>query len=196
MNVWVTSAQHFWQAGGTLMPALFLLAFGIWYLSLSLYVPLARTTCLVKDLRAGNGGPCGPSVRSTGCPPPGHAGDDHLRKRQLAELHPYERDLRILRALVAAAPLVGLLGTVKGMIATFITLSGHGSTPMELLSVGISEALITTQVGLVIAIPGLVGIHASARKLAQLKNVFDRLALHAETSPCLPKAPGGQAVAR
>ena len=187
MNVWFISVQHFWKSGGTLMPALFLLAFVICYLSLSLYIPLAQITRHIKKLRVGTDRTCKQAV---------HADKENLRKRQLGELQPYDRDLRILRALVAAAPLVGLLGTVKGMIATFITLSGHGNTSMELLAIGISEALITTQVGLIIAIPGLVGIHASARKLTQLKNLFDRLRLHAEVRSCISEPTVKQVVAQ
>ena len=185
MNMWVTSAHHFWMSGGTLMPALFLLAFAIWYLSLSLYLPLAWTTRQIKKLHLDTAETEGRSVSSK--EPVSPAGDEHLRTCQRTELQPYTRDLRILRAFVAAAPLIGLLGTVKGMIATFITLSGHGNTSMELLSSGISEALITTQVGLVIAIPGLIGVHASARKLSHVQNLFDRCLLHAELHASMPK---------
>jgi biopolymer transport protein ExbB len=93
-------------------------------------------------------------------------------------LRPYEQQLSILRALVACSPLLGLLGTVKGMITTFIALGGRGVASMDMLSVGISEALITTQVGLVVAIPGLVGSHASARLIFYLRNALDRLCIH------------------
>jgi biopolymer transport protein ExbB len=67
----------------------------------------------------------------------------------------------LLHALVAAAPLLGLLGTVSGMIETFASLhgaSGHiGAHASEhTVAGGISIALITTQLGLVIGIPGLV----------------------------------------
>ncbi|MFW5781711.1 MAG: MotA/TolQ/ExbB proton channel family protein [Candidatus Muiribacteriaceae bacterium] len=63
----------------------------------------------------------------------------------------------ILRSLVNAAPLLGLLGTVTGMIHTFSVLnSGAGSHSM--LSSGISQALITTQLGLIAALPGIAAI--------------------------------------
>ncbi|MEM7601053.1 MAG: MotA/TolQ/ExbB proton channel family protein, partial [Verrucomicrobiota bacterium] len=56
--------------------------------------------------------------------------------------------------LIGAAPLVGLLGTVSGMLATFSGLAiSSGSAPVETISAGISRALITTQTGLVIAVP-------------------------------------------
>jgi biopolymer transport protein ExbB len=83
----------------------------------------------------------------------------------------------VLDGLVAAAPLLGLLGTVMGMIATFSTLSGRGTASMELLSGGISEALITTQVGLVVALPGLLAAHAVGRRVADLDAALDRIGL-------------------
>lgn len=66
-----------------------------------------------------------------------------------------ERRTRFLNTLVATAPLMGLLGTVIGMLATFTGLatSGGGET-VDVVSAGISEALITTQTGLIIALPG------------------------------------------
>lgn len=66
-----------------------------------------------------------------------------------------ERRARFLNTLVATAPLMGLLGTVIGMLATFMGLatSGGGET-VDVVSAGISEALITTQTGLIIALPG------------------------------------------
>lgn len=54
--------------------------------------------------------------------------------------------------LVAALPLLGLLGTVMGLLATFSEMS-NGSVGGELLSGGVADALITTQLGLVFAIP-------------------------------------------
>ncbi len=79
---------------------------------------------------------------------------DEIRGRVLA---PWRRDLRVLRICVGAAPLVGLLGTVTGMLATFAALSsGAGADKtMAMVAEGISEALITTETGLVVALPGL-----------------------------------------
>ena len=51
------------------------------------------------------------------------------------------------------APLLGLLGTVTGMIGTFGLITEHGTGDARLLSGGISEALLTTQFGLMVAIP-------------------------------------------
>ena len=71
---------------------------------------------------------------------------------QLASL---QRGLPALATIVAGAPLLGLLGTVIGMIKIFSVVATAGSGITEQLSSGISQALITTATGLVIAIPAL-----------------------------------------
>lgn len=63
--------------------------------------------------------------------------------------------LEIIRVLAALAPLLGLLGTVTGMINTFEILTLFGTGNPKGMAGGISEALITTETGLVVAIPGL-----------------------------------------
>lgn len=80
-----------------------------------------------------------------------------FRELHFSEIAPFERDLRVMKMCVTAAPLLGLLGTVTGMLATFAALSSGagGDKTMELVASGISEALVTTETGLVIAIPGL-----------------------------------------
>ena len=62
----------------------------------------------------------------------------------------------ILPVIAAVAPLLGLLGTVTGMISTFEIITEHGTGDPRMLSSGISEALITTQLGLIVAIPMLL----------------------------------------
>ena len=66
-----------------------------------------------------------------------------------------QRGLPALATIVAGAPLLGLLGTVIGMIKIFAVVATAGSGITEQLSSGISQALITTASGLVIAIPAL-----------------------------------------
>lgn len=63
--------------------------------------------------------------------------------------------LAIIGVLAAIAPLLGLLGTVTGMITTFDVLAVFGTGNAKAMAGGISEALITTQTGLLVAIPGL-----------------------------------------
>lgn len=63
--------------------------------------------------------------------------------------------LGMIGALAAVAPLLGLSGTVLGMLVSFEVISVFGTGNAQALSGGISEALITTQTGLLVAIPGL-----------------------------------------
>lgn len=68
-----------------------------------------------------------------------------------------KRRLPMIAVLVAAAPLSGLLGTVFGMLVTFTGIATQASSqPIDSISAGISAAMITTQVGLFIAIPGAI----------------------------------------
>ncbi|MFO8014398.1 MAG: MotA/TolQ/ExbB proton channel family protein [Phycisphaerae bacterium] len=89
----------------------------------------------------------------------------------LAEVPHLERSLSLLGALAGVAPLLGLLGTVSGMIATFDTISSVGTGNPRLLSGGISEALITTQLGLMVAIPLLLA-HAGLERWVQRREAM------------------------
>ncbi len=82
----------------------------------------------------------------------------------LREIPKLERFGSALTVFAAVAPLLGLLGTVTGMIATFDIITEYGTGDPKLLSSGISEALITTELGLIVAIPTLlVGSLLTAR---------------------------------
>lgn len=75
---------------------------------------------------------------------------------RLSLLDSVEQRLVFLSTLIAAAPLMGLLGTVIGMLGTFAAISlGAGSETAGLVAAGISEALISTQTGLFVALPGI-----------------------------------------
>jgi biopolymer transport protein ExbB len=67
-----------------------------------------------------------------------------------------EKNQRIIATIAYIAPLLGLLGTVSGMIKAFDTIAHHSVGDPTLLAGGISEALITTAAGLVVAIPAVV----------------------------------------
>ena len=79
--------------------------------------------------------------------------------------------------LAAAAPLLGLLGTVMGMVSTFDTIGKFGTGNARALAAGISEALITTQTGLVISIPGLIIGTLLKRRLDGLEDSIRRFGL-------------------
>ena len=67
-------------------------------------------------------------------------------------------EIRFMAALVAAAPLLGLLGTVIGMMDTFHATATAAATDASALADGIGKALVTTQAGLAAAIPGSLAI--------------------------------------
>ena len=71
-------------------------------------------------------------------------------------VHEMERFLTTLGSVAAIAPLLGLLGTVVGMIKVFSQLQLEGAGNAAALAGGISEALITTAAGLTVAIPALI----------------------------------------
>lgn len=71
-------------------------------------------------------------------------------------IHDLERYLNTLGTIAAVSPLLGLLGTVFGMIDIFASLMKHGSGDPSMLAGGISVALITTAAGLTVAIPSLI----------------------------------------
>lgn len=86
---------------------------------------------------------------------------DEVRSRFGEILNAYlarlDRQRAYLYVLIGTAPLMGLLGTVTGMLSTFQSMSAGGRTDtIDLIAGGISEALITTQTGLVIAIPAYI----------------------------------------
>jgi len=79
-----------------------------------------------------------------------------------------ERFLSFIAITAAAAPLLGLLGTVVGMIKTFALITVFGTGDPKALSSGISEALITTELGLMVAIPALL-IHAICTRIVRTR---------------------------
>lgn len=74
-------------------------------------------------------------------------------------LLPYTRRLTTVKMIARVAPLLGLFGTVSGMITTFTTIAFYGSANPAYLSDGIAEAMLSTQAGLLVAFP-LLFAHA------------------------------------
>jgi len=88
-----------------------------------------------------------------------------------------ERGLVILELVAATAPLLGLLGTVLGMVETFDAVSAQGPGQADVLSSGIKKALYTTVAGLSICIPSLVAYTWFRRKAESLALEMERLGL-------------------
>jgi biopolymer transport protein ExbB len=99
-----------------------------------------------------------------------------FREVRLALTALIERRARFLAMLVGVAPLMGLLGTVLGMLKTFVGIStSSGAETASVIAGGISEALITTQTGLMIALPGLFLVMLIQRKRQALEAQLARL---------------------
>ena len=84
--------------------------------------------------------------------------------------------LSVLSVSAAVAPLLGLLGTVTGIIKTFGDLSFSGAGQAEFISAGISEALITTEYGLVVAIPAYVAHAIFSRRAKSVLSDMEKIA--------------------
>ena len=93
------------------------------------------------------------------------------------EIHEMERYLNALGTIAAVAPLMGLLGTVIGMIKVFAEIMAQGTGQANLLAGGISEALITTAAGLVIAIPALICHRMLQRRVDEIVVYMEQEAL-------------------
>ena len=106
--------------------------------------------------------------------------DGHLESSLITEAGIFERGLGLLAAFAAIAPLLGLLGTVSGMVFSFDVLAKQGGGDPQALSGGIAVAMTTTQFGLIVAVP-IVLAHAvlrrrCARQLALLEAQASRFA--------------------
>ena len=93
---------------------------------------------------------------------------DSIEEAATAVVHDMERFLGALGTIAAVAPLLGLLGTVIGMINVFTALNLGGAGDSSALAGGISEALITTAAGLCVAIPAMISHRFFVRRVDTL----------------------------
>ncbi|WP_320043883.1 MotA/TolQ/ExbB proton channel family protein [uncultured Desulfobacter sp.] len=95
----------------------------------------------------------------------------------MSMVHGLERYLAAIAVFAAVAPLFGLLGTVTGMITTFDVITLFGTGNAKAMAGGISEALVTTQSGLVVAIPGFFMSALLFRRSHAAKNRLEEAAI-------------------
>ncbi|MBN1832199.1 MAG: MotA/TolQ/ExbB proton channel family protein [Deltaproteobacteria bacterium] len=98
--------------------------------------------------------------------------DDRLHAALLTHRNRLERWLGAIAMTASVSPLLGLLGTVSGMIATFKLMTLFGAGDPSSVSAGISEALVTTEMGLIVAIPALLAHALMSRKV---RNIYSQL---------------------
>ncbi len=172
--------------GGFVMPPLLAATALLWYALGWRFVGLFRGATgslpkLVARARAGQLADRGVLGRSVNAAVAAVDGLRHPARPHLDEaLGPIQRDLSrgdtLIKAIVGAAPLAGLLGTVSGMVATFDALGDMALFAQSGgIAGGISQALVSTEMGLVVAIPGLVAGGLLARKQRVLENELDKL---------------------
>ncbi len=177
----------YFQAGGYVMPPLVLITIILWYMLGYRFHMLKRgnsrsVRVLLEKYREGY------DREPSGIIDDAVVKAIKLAKEQKEELRFYLDDLffehrkevkryaKTVRILVAVAPLAGLLGTVTGMIETFDSLGN-----MSLFSQsggiagGISQALFTTQMGLVVAVPGLIIGKMLDRRQEELERELDQI---------------------
>ena len=110
-----------------------------------------------------------------------HQGREVMREsiREAAShvIHSLERYLNALGTIAAITPLMGLLGTVVGMISVFTEITTHGTGNANALAGGISEALLTTAAGLAVAIPALVMHRAYTARIESIVVDLEREAI-------------------
>lgn len=89
--------------------------------------------------------------------------EGRFREVEATQIPDVDRRIAFANVLVISAPLFGLLGTVLGMLLTFKAIGIGGSNTSEIIAKGISEALVATQTGMMVAIPGLLMTHMAKR---------------------------------
>lgn len=92
----------------------------------------------------------------------------------LDEQHGLERGLSMLKLLAALAPMLGLLGTVTGMIQTFQVITEFGNGDPKVMAGGISMALTTTVLGLVAAIPLLLAHNLLSNRAEAIRGILEK----------------------
>ncbi len=176
-------ALFFWEKGGVLMFALLGLSMYLYFLGFELW--LRMKTVIPNNLKSiprekwvgfQGGGRVDKIMRHCLAK---HQNRKETRKRfeqiRFSEESYLNRRLRFLLVLASSAPLIGLLGTVAGMLKTFSGLSMEEGYKMDIVASGISQALVTTQAGLLIAIPALAFLHLLNRRKKDWLRCLNRM---------------------
>ncbi len=174
-----------WASGGWLMVPLFLLAVALYYTALKLFLSLQFHFLIRarvydwsdKEIEEQISGPWRMlwdllDIRASTA----REVRRHFEEVFNEYLLPMNRRIKFLAVLIAVGPLIGLLGTVTGMLSTFNGMAASRNSQLDSVIMGISEALITTQTGLIISIPGLIILSL----IVQRRNLLQRAILRLE----------------
>jgi len=185
LETFVKQVWHIWTAGGWVMIPLLALSFAIYGLATKLllyfsqrgYHKVSESDWLdwIQEPKRGEG-EVGEIIRYT---------QDEVRTLEdvhtrfaevmVSKIPPLDRKLSTLNTLIGAAPLLGLLGTVFGMLVTFQALALGGGKVTDQMAAGISQALFPPEVGLCIALPGLLLVQNIKRKRHEYEAFLARL---------------------
>ena len=185
MNEILQTMWHTWTTGGWVMIAMVALSLAIYVSGAHLLMSAYRhglTKVTDADLREWVASPERAPKHSRELVRYSQDGissikDIEGRFREVEALVVQDLDRRIafLNVLVISAPLFGLLGTVLGMLLTFQAIGSGGASASETISKGISEALVATQTGMMIAVPGLVMATIAKRWRSEFVSLLTRL---------------------
>lgn len=97
----------------------------------------------------------------------------HMQNRASVQIHQLEKNINMLGTIGAIAPLLGLLGTVLGIIVSFLAVTDGSMQDPAMLAGGVSQALITTAGGMFVAIPALVAYRYYQRRIVDINAKFE-----------------------
>ena len=129
---------------------------------------LGETVRFLKEYPSSRGG----GIASQNSQSP-HALRNSLDRRAMEEISEMEKHLVFLATTAAVAPFFGLLGTVWGIMSSFLSMGVQGTASLEVVGPGIAEALVTTIAGLATAIPALIGYNLLGRHLRRQETRTD-----------------------
>jgi biopolymer transport protein ExbB len=162
------SLEDFFQLGGWVLKWILLAAVLMWTLILERYWYLARVhpQRLARRLELWRGR----RERRSWCA-------RRIREQLISELKVgLSAPLPLIRVMVPLAPLLGLLGTVTGMLEVFDGMTAAGSSDIRAMAYGVSHAMIATLAGLVVSLIGLFfSVQLSARVRAESERLWDLL---------------------
>lgn len=185
LDEYIAYITDIWMNGGWVMIPLFLLTLYIYFEAASLYFYLGRTgvkktprsvwTRWVHN-RSEATGHVGEVVTYV----TGGGLDRLLISERFAAVRQnilprVNAQITLMSVLITVAPLLGLLGTVIGMLTTFLGLASSTGQTVGLVASGIRVALITTQTGLLVAIPGYIAISACVRRRNEYESFLTQL---------------------
>ena len=180
-NILISSWQKSDLAGKIDIIILILLSIYSWYIIFSKYFSLKEIE--KKNRIVGNLITSGKKIISLRCPlfnlirkgekiieRKGEIDEKEMEKLFIKETNKLKIGLSALATIASVAPFLGLLGTVWGLLRAFNSISITGSASVRVVSSGVAEALITTVIGLIVAIPAAVGYNYYQEKTERIKD--------------------------